>query len=51
MNGQSNRSQAGGALKEVGNQSMRTVAWFAVAAVVVLVSALRDPALCALDIL
>ena len=37
MTGQENGPETGGDPKEVGNQMMRTVAWFAVAAVVVLV--------------
>jgi hypothetical protein len=37
---QQNGPDAGGDPKEVGNQLMRTVAWFAVAAVMVLVIAL-----------
>jgi ATP/ADP translocase len=37
MSEQENGPEAGGDPKQVGNQVMRTVAWFAVAAVVVLV--------------
>ena len=51
MSGQSNGSQTGGDPKEAGNQVMRTVAWFVVATVVVLVIALGGPARYALDIL
>lgn len=40
MSEQQNGPDAGGDPKEVGNQLMRTVAWFAVAAVMVLVIAL-----------
>ena len=40
MNEQENGPEAGGDPKEVGNRLMRTVAWFAVAAVVGLVIAL-----------
>jgi Na+/H+-dicarboxylate symporter len=40
MNEQENGLATGGDPKEVGNQMMRTVAWFAVAAVVALVIAL-----------
>ena len=43
--------EARGDHKEVGNQMMRTVAWFAVAAVVVLVIALCVVVLYAMDIL
>jgi hypothetical protein len=37
MNEQENGPETGGEPKEVGNQMMRTVAWFAVAAVAALV--------------
>ena len=40
MSEQETGPEAGGDPKEVGNQMMRTVAWFAVAAVVALVIAL-----------
>ena len=51
MNEQENSPEAGGDPKEVGNQMMRTVAWFAVAAVVALVIALCALALVAMDLI
>ena len=51
MNEEGNGLEAGGDPKEVGNQLMRTVAWFAVAAVAVLVVVLCLLALYAMGIL